>query len=271
MIDLKSTYEKASALDLVRITMTPHAYTPEALEIAHQQLQLRALDPTVINELKDEILQEQQVRHIEIIRKKSTYKSFQDRLQGFIGVVNPVQPTLATLKWKISITVILLLYITGQIWSSSASDLPYLIPYLFRVFDLYVLLVVAQILLLPLATVGFALRKRAGWVLTVAVIGLQLLFDGLALASAIDYHYLSETTPSFNDNPGGGLLDLVEIYAPPDPIASVPSLFLYIALLYIINQTDVLLTYSVTVRMQIRVYLTVSLIALSYGCYTYLS
>lgn len=265
MSSLKIRYRSCSNSELIRVVLSPEVYTEQAIDLARQELDGRQVSSEEYKIVKLILLEEQNEANKKVENRRLQYATIQNQVRTLIDTVNPIQPTEASTYWKIRILCVLMLIITFQNWSASIYDLKYLVPGLFHAFELATVVYIALLLLLPIATVYMYLKKWIGWVLSSVASSTNLLFVILALISSIDYHYFSQA--SVFEEGGGDLRSLISIYAPPDSVTYIPSLALYAAMIFLLNQKDVLSMFGVNKITQLKInasMIVISVLAVGY-------
>ncbi|WP_029902133.1 hypothetical protein [Prevotella sp. 10(H)] len=179
MSQLSEIYKTYSNTALLRIVQTPADYRPEAVEAAQKELDSRQLLPIEIEEAKIQLEAEDQ----ELISKREKRDKIKNTLAekgtGIIDYINPVmdenagednrqKPPLIINTIAIVFLIISILQIVTQF---------YLLKGLFDngKWDFSVVLFLFPIIVTPLASILFWMKKRSGWILLAIYLGFAVM------------------------------------------------------------------------------------------------
>lgn len=235
-------YQNFSNIELQRIIENPGSYQPQAVEAAKEVLAGRQLPESEMEALKVQIATEKQAKQREDQKKKEFEGKLRAAGQSVFAAVNPIQEkglqasdsirTLTILFTIVSIyqlcrqfdMVLFMFSGNGARWDFSMVTL-WLIP----------------LLLPPIATILFHLRKKMGWFLMVT-------FLVLSLVGCLRMFFYE-------------MAFSVEIYMGTPTIVYIAVMLLYAVLLWVICNDNIRQVYNVSTNFMVKTLLYVAVIS----------
>ena len=257
-ISFQQRYAKLPTGQLVRITLEPHAYQPEAVQAAHRELAMRGVPQTEMEAVQINVEEEAAAIRVRRARRESRVNELRDNLEKWWETVNPVRhgPLVTGHRFRL---VVLLLGV--QLAYEVASLLPWLLsPYgaFSNPWGTWEIMLVGLPLLRLLCIVLFYQRTTVGWIGVVVWAGLGACMMAQMLGYASTFYWEMYDYPGTSD----GIYGLLELFGPEHPLRYLGSLALYAAVLWLTGHDGVRRAMGVGATQRAIIYTLVACFAL---------
>ncbi|HEX5653976.1 MAG TPA: hypothetical protein VFX58_12935 [Chitinophagaceae bacterium] len=224
-------FKSISNTALLEILENPGDFQPEAIAAAKTELANRALSPEEIIEAKKPLLEKKMVEEKKSARVKEAKKMIRDTQDTLADTLNPV-------LWNKTSTgkIILLIGIVFGVTSiyslvKSADEIIFYLQYLAQ-YPLETVLLVFPLLVLPVAVVGFLIRKPLGWILLATYLSFSIISITWTFLHSIRWQ------PS-------GLTAADKVFRHPSPLVILIQLLILSGTLYAICSYDIRMIYRI--------------------------
>lgn len=158
-------YKTLTTNELLRVTENQEDYQPEAVEAALHEMNRRNLTPEEVAIAKIELETELQKKHLLQEKRTENKRKLKSWATSVIDAINPIQKTAPGSEKLIRMITILFGLITLARWYSQFGFVAYLFTDDSSGWDFSIVEYLFPLILLPLATILFGLRKKSGWIL----------------------------------------------------------------------------------------------------------
>ena len=234
-MSFQQRYAKLPTKRLVRITLQPHAYQPEAVQAAHRELTARGVPQTEVEAVQMEVAEEAEAVRKRKARQENSVHQLRETLGKWLEVINPVRhrPLVTGHRFRL---VVLLLGL--QLAYEVAGLLPWLLsPYgaFSDSWGTWEITLVGLPLLWLLCIVLFYRRTTLGWIGVVAWAGLGACMMARMLVYATQFYWQTYDYPIRSD----GINGLLELFGPEHPLRYLGTLVLYASVLWLTGHDGV--------------------------------
>ena len=214
---------------LVRITLEPHNYEPEAVEAAQRELESRGTQIDTIDTVRAAVNRDAAAEQVRADRQEDRKRKVHSHVTLWIDAINPLRNGPLTSDQRIRIVVVLLTILFLFEVITVLQWIPMLQETKMESWGTVELYLLAAPVLMVLCIVLYYRHTTVGWIGTVlwAAIGASMLLQGLMVA--IPYYWGMDY---YIDDPYG-IGGLLELFAPSHPVRYLGSLLWYGAILWL--------------------------------------
>jgi hypothetical protein len=224
-------YKSISNTSLLEILENPGNYQPEAIAAARAELANRALSQEEIKEAKKPLLEKKLAEEKISARINKAKKLMHDTQDTLADTFNPVLWNKASTDKIILLIGIVLGVISIYSLVKSADEILFYLQYLAQ-YPLETVLLVFPLLVLPVAVVGFLIRKPLGWIL----LATYLSFSIISIAWTFIHSIRWQPT---------GLTAADKVFRHPSPLVILVQLLFLGGILYAICRNDIRTIYKI--------------------------
>lgn len=232
-MDFKAKFTTYTHAELLRIVNNPGRYQPEAVETAKALLAERQLTDEEIKIAQEALEAEQRERDEKERKQKAVEETFRSRGRSLLEKVNPIQEGAPTAEKTIRLVALLFGgFFLLQLFREFGM-IRYMLTNDSMRWDLSMVLFVAPLLTVPIATILFYKRYKLGWLLLA-------LFLTCSTVSAIVTLMLALTREPY------GMAALDSLFPRPSPFASLLTCLFFAGNLWAIGGETVRGIYGIT-------------------------
>jgi hypothetical protein len=224
-------YKLVSNTALLEILENPGDYQPEAIAAAEAELANRALSPEEINEAKKLLLEKKLAIEKKSARINKAKKLVRDTQDKVVDSLDPVLWNKVTTGKIILLIGIVFAVIAIYSLVKSADAIFFYLQYLAQ-YPLETLLLVFPLLVLPVAVVGFLIRKPLGWILLATYLSFSIISTAWTFIHSIRWQ-------------PAGLTAADKVFRHPSPIVILIQLLFLSGTLYAICRNDIRAIYRI--------------------------
>jgi hypothetical protein len=168
MNQFSERYKTFSNSDLLRVIENQSDYQPEAVEAAKTEINQRNLSDEEFTEAKSDLEPERQVKQKQNKKKAEVEQKVMSLGTSVFDTINPIQKTAPTAERLIRLITIVFGLIAIFKWYNQFGLVKFMLTDNSAGWDLSMIEYFLPLILLPIATILFWLRKKSGWILMAA-------------------------------------------------------------------------------------------------------
>ena len=235
MSEFTQHYKNLSNYELIKILSESDKYNPEAIETANLELNSRNLNPEEISDYQELISSKQWENSKLNKQKKQIEKAVFKAGDSFVKNLDPIQKGPVTIERYIYSILIIFAGLSIYTIYKEYDFLQFLIFSGDMGWDLSMLDYFMPILLLPIATIAFFMRKKIGWILLV-------MFSTYTIVSVMVILIFE-----LNNHPSN-ITALEALFPSVNPLNYVPPILFYAAILWVLLKHELMPIFSSSIK-----------------------